>query len=79
MASSSAAASLTGIGEYRQREAIVAQCRPACVEAGGAPEPCNRACACIAEGALAKRRASGQALDAHDAGALASVCSASTR
>jgi uncharacterized membrane protein len=72
------AASLTGVGETREREAILAQCRPACVEAGGAPEPCARACECIAEAAVRKKR-SGRGLSDRDAGDLVSACSAASR
>lgn len=42
------AANMFGVAGSRERDAMFAQCRPACIEAGGAPETCDRACRCIA-------------------------------
>ena len=66
-----AAASMLGVAETREREAIEAQCRPACVEGGGRPDTCARACACVAERAVRTR-----ALGAENAKDLAAACTA---
>ncbi len=42
-------ANLTGMAARHEREAYLAGCRPACVEAGGELAPCAKACACAAE------------------------------
>jgi uncharacterized membrane protein len=48
-----ALAHLSGVAARQERETYVAGCRPACVEAGGDPAVCAKACACIAERAQA--------------------------
>ncbi len=70
-----AASSVLGVADERQREAIVAQCRPACVESGGAPDDCARACACVAERVVKAQRSS----SAEDASRLASACAVDKR
>jgi len=62
---------MLGVAETREREAIEAQCRPACVEGGGRPDTCARACACVAERAVRTR-----ALGAENAKDLAAACTA---
>lgn len=43
---------ILGLSASREREAYLATCRPACVNAGGAPEACARACECVAARAI---------------------------
>lgn len=71
------ASNMLGVAETRDRQAIEAQCRPACVEGGGQPDACARACACVAERAVrAKMFASTNEKATKD---LAAACVVDTR
>ncbi len=48
-----ALANLSGLAGRQERESYLAACRPACVEAGGGPSACAKACLCIADRAQA--------------------------
>ena len=48
-----AALHLSGASERLSVEAYAKACRPACVEAGGEIEACERACACVVRDAKA--------------------------
>jgi len=48
-----ALANLSGLAARQERESYLAACRPACVEAGGGPSACAKACLCIADRAQA--------------------------
>ena len=54
---------VSGFAERRSVEAYLNACRPACVEAGGEIEACNRACACVVQNASAAGLA--ESLGAH--------------
>ncbi len=44
-----ALANVSGVAARQERESYLAACRPACVEAGGGPANCAKACLCIAD------------------------------
>jgi uncharacterized membrane protein len=67
---------LTGLAERQSVDAYLKACRPACVEAGGEIEACERACACVvrdASGAGLAGRLGAHALSSQERGRIGEI------